>query len=104
MFNAVTLVVLLRRKLGGLDEGRIAASLARILAASLAMGAVVVIIDHYALSLLTVGGFTGKLLRVAAGIVGGLAALAIAARVLRVTEFTEAVGLVQAKVLRRVNR
>jgi hypothetical protein len=72
VFNAGALVILLRRKLGGLDERRVAGALARILAASLVMGAAVLGIDAFVAPLVDVGGFTGKLLRVAIAIGGGV--------------------------------
>lgn len=104
VFNAGALVILLRRKLGGLDERRVAGALARILAASLVMGAVVLGIDAFVAPLVDVGGFTGKLLRVAIAIGGGVVTLGLAARLLQVAEFTDAVALVRAKTLRRARR
>jgi putative peptidoglycan lipid II flippase len=101
MFNAVVLVVLLRRRLGGLDERRIGASLARILAASLTMGAVAMGVDRALQPVFATQGFAGHLVHVCLAIAAGVIALAVAARVLGVSEFTDAVRLVRERVTRR---
>lgn len=104
MFNATALVVLLRRRLGGIDEARIGASLARIVAASLVMGAVVLGIDSYLSPMLGIPGFGGKLTRVVVAISAGVVALGVSARLLGVVEFTDAVALLRARLARRAAR
>lgn len=104
MFNAIALVVLLRRRIGGLDEARIADSVARIVIASLVMGAAVMAVDRFGAPLLPIAGFLGKLARVVLGIAVGVVTLAAAARALRVTEFTDAVALVRSRLARRAGR
>ena len=101
MLNAIVLALLLRRRLGGIDEGRIGASLARIVAASLVMGAVAMGTDHALRRVLVPVGFVGQVLHVLVCIGASVVALAIAARVLGLSEFTDAVGMLKERVARR---
>ena len=104
MLNAIVLALLLRRRLGGLDEGRIGASLARIVAASLVMGAVAMGTDHALRRVLVPVGFVGQVLHVLVCIGASVVALAIAARVLGLSEFTDAVGMLKERIARRTTR
>lgn len=90
-FNAGMLLWLLRRRLAGLDGGRIAITFVKILAASIAMG----IAAHAAIAWLESalpGASTAvRGLRVAGAIAAGLAVLLVAARALRLDELSLAV-------------
>jgi putative peptidoglycan lipid II flippase len=94
MFNAGTLLWLLRGRLSGIDGTRIVVAFAKILAASLVMGAVA----HLTVTWLTAslpGSSTGvKAVQVFAAIGAGVLALVGAARLLRIEEFSHAFGLV----------
>jgi putative peptidoglycan lipid II flippase len=93
-FNAGTLLWLLRRRLSGIDETRIAVTLAKILCASLVMG----IVAHVTVTWLA-GSFPGvstaaRGVHVFGGIGAGVLALLAASRALRIEEFDQAVGFV----------
>ncbi len=104
ILNAVVLAWLLRRRLGGLDESRIGASLVRIVAASLVMGAVAMGTNYALQGVLAQRGFAGHLLQVSVCIGASVVTLAIAARVLGLSEFTDAVAMVKARLARRATR
>jgi putative peptidoglycan lipid II flippase len=100
LFNAFVLLVLLRRQLAGLHESRLLTSLARIAAASAAMGAAAIAVDAglerwWPSALLLV-----QLMRLAVTIGVAVAVLAGAAWLLRIGEFKDGMAL----VLRRFRR
>jgi putative peptidoglycan lipid II flippase len=101
IFNAVVLIVLLRRYLGGLDERRILSSLVRIAAASAAMGAAAAAVDAWAAGALPGDGIGWQVVRVALPIGVAIAVLAAAASVLRVREFNEGMALVMRRFRRK---
>jgi putative peptidoglycan lipid II flippase len=90
MFNAVTLLVLLRVRLGGLEGRRLAVTMIKISIAAAVMGFVAyqasAMLEHW----LPGDGEWTRVVRVASAIGTALVALAIMARVLRIEEFTEA--------------
>ena len=94
LFNAAVLLILLRRTLGGLEGGRVALSLVKIVAASLVMGLAAAAIDTALAPMSDALGFTGHLVRLGAAIGGALAVLAGAAHLLRIREFGEGLALV----------
>jgi putative peptidoglycan lipid II flippase len=100
IFNAVVLVVLLRRTLGGLHERRVLSSLVRIVAASALMGGAAAAVDGWAASALPGDSLLGQIVRVALTIGAAVAVLAAAAWGLRVREFNEGMAI----VLRRFRR
>ena len=100
MFNAVTLLVLLRGRLAGIDGPRLAVAFAKILAASALMGAVAWG-AAWGLESATGGASLAARLLVTFGAIGaGVAALAAAAHVLRIAEFGDALGLVRGRLAR----
>jgi putative peptidoglycan lipid II flippase len=102
--NAGILFWLLRRRLGGLDDRRVMTSLAKIVAASLVMAAVAYTIEHQLV--LHWGGTQvwRRAIRVGLAIGGGLATLALTARLLRLEEFEMAFGRIWRKVGGRFGR
>lgn len=98
IFNAALLLMLLRRRLGGLDGRRIGASFARILVASIVMGFAVWATDRWLATVLPGASTFARLTRVSVSIASGLAVLAACARALRVAEFEEALRLVAARL------
>jgi putative peptidoglycan lipid II flippase len=98
LFNASALLWLLRRRLQGLDERRLAVAFVKIAIASLAMGAAAIAVSRGVGDAL--GGDTewARAVRVFASIAAALVVLAVAARVLRIAEFNEAT----TRILRRV--
>jgi putative peptidoglycan lipid II flippase len=100
VFNASVLLVLLRRHLGGLNGGRMAGSLARIVLASAAMGAAAVFAETWLTVWLPGDAIGWQVARVVATIGVALAVLAAAAWALRIREFNDGTAI----VLRRFRR
>jgi putative peptidoglycan lipid II flippase len=100
IFNATVLLILLHRQLGGLNEGRILASLSRISAASAAMALAAFFADRWLETLLPGGALPLQIIRVGGAIGAALAVLALSAWALRIREFNEGLSL----VLRRFRR
>jgi putative peptidoglycan lipid II flippase len=98
IFNASMLLWLLRSRLGGLDERRIASSFARIGAASAAMGFAAWATDATLAAWLPSRSIPVMALRVGSSIAVGLIVLDVAARAMRAQEFVEA----RAMVVRRL--
>lgn len=100
IFNAAVLLVLLHRNLHGLNEARILASLARIVAASVAMGAAAWGADFWLAAALPGDHVVVQVVRVAAAILCAVLVLAAAAWLLRIREFDEAMGVVMRRFRR----
>ncbi len=98
MFNAVTLLWLLRGRLGGLEGRRIATSLIKISIASIAMGLVAWATSAWLTLAIPDDALLWKAVRVTAAIGAGMIVLVGSARLLRIAEFEEALK----RVLRRV--
>ena len=98
LFNAGALLWLLRARTGGLDGRRLAVALAKIAAASAVMGVVAIAASRWLAATLPGDGELHKAIRVAAAMAAAVIALAAAARLLRIDEFTEAAR----RVMRRV--
>jgi putative peptidoglycan lipid II flippase len=98
LFNAALLLWLLRNRMAGLDGGRLATSFAKILIASAVMG--VAAWEANALLAVAVAGQTvaAQLLRVGGDIALALLVLVVAARALRIAEFTEAIATVRRRL------
>jgi putative peptidoglycan lipid II flippase len=103
IFNGTVLLVVLHRNLGGLNEGRILNSLARIVVASAAMGAAAAGVDRQLAAALPGDAIGLQIARLAIAIGVALAVLAAAAWALRIREFNEAMAVV-ARRLRRTRR
>ncbi len=98
MANAAVLVWLLRRRLGGLDGRRLSTTFIKVTAAALVMALAAVAIQHE-MERLAPGLHAGwRAVRLAASIGGALVALAAAAKLLRVDEFDDAVGMMRGRV------
>jgi putative peptidoglycan lipid II flippase len=98
VFNAATLLWLLRVRIGGLDGGRLAITLAKIAIASAVMAVVARFTSGWLTDVWPGDGEIIKMMRVGAAIGAAAAALAIVARLLRIEEFTEA----SRRILRRL--
>ncbi len=90
LVNAGTLLALLRRRLGGLDERRVVTALMKILVASGVMGIAAATTEASLHAWLPGLGLLPRALRVTAAIGVGVVVLAAAARALRIREFDEA--------------
>jgi putative peptidoglycan lipid II flippase len=98
MFNASVLIWLLRSRLDGIDGRRVAVSLARIGAASFAMGLAAWGTDAAITSWLPARTASVMGVRVVASIAMALVVLDQAARLLRAQEFNEARAMVLARL------
>jgi putative peptidoglycan lipid II flippase len=99
--NAAVLVILLRRHLGGLQEGRILASLGRIIVASALMGGAAFLIDGWLQAVLPGASFVRQSLRLGTTIGTAIAVLGAASWVLRIREFNEGLAMVTRRLGRR---
>jgi putative peptidoglycan lipid II flippase len=101
LFNAVVLLALLSRRLDGLDERRVGMALVKIVIASTLMGA----IAYLAVGALTTafpgGAVQWRILRVFGAIGAGVLVLMGAARLLGISEFTDAMHGVLRRLARR---
>lgn len=98
LFNASMLMWLLRRKLGGIDGRRVSLAFGKVLVASIFMAAVAWGGERWLEGVVPGSSLLVKLFRVGAGIGLGMGALALAARVLRIAEFDEALRAVTTRV------
>jgi putative peptidoglycan lipid II flippase len=90
LFNALALLWVLRRRLDGLEERRIATGLVKIVVASAAMAIVAVATSRWLETALAGDGELQKMLRVLLSIGAAVGALGLTARVLGIDEFTDA--------------
>ncbi|NOT25367.1 MAG: murein biosynthesis integral membrane protein MurJ [Acidobacteria bacterium] len=93
LFNAALLLLLLRRRLKGLEGGRVLSSLVRIALASMVMGVAAAFVDVEAARLMPGSGLTLQIVRLATTIGVAMAVLAASAYVFRVREFREAIAV-----------
>ena len=98
MFNAGTLLWLLRNRLGGLEGRRVAVAFAKIACASVAMGAAANVSAGWLAMHVPPAGSMWRAIELAAAIAVGLAVLVASARVLRIAEFDEAFGIVMRRL------
>ncbi|OFW59772.1 MAG: murein biosynthesis integral membrane protein MurJ [Actinobacteria bacterium RBG_16_64_13] len=100
--NFVVLFWLLRRKIGVIGFRRTGFSLLRVIGASAFMGAVVWAVDYFLAG--AVGAtFGGNALRVVIGIVAGVVAFLLAAKLVKIPELAETVDMLRA-VFKRQQR
>jgi putative peptidoglycan lipid II flippase len=90
-------VWLLRSRLHGIEGARIARAFGKVVAASIAMAAVVVMVDRSSGRLAPGDSLTAQIARLLVAIAAGLAALVVAARLLGIEELDDAVARVRAR-------
>lgn len=98
--NALLLITMLSRKIDGVDAARLLPSLAKILVASALMGVAAYYAEAALHHWLTSERLFARLLRVGGGIGAGLATLAIAAGLLGIEEFSQAMRRVLGRFRR----
>ena len=98
LFNALTLLWLLRGRLHGIEGGRVTVAFLKISGAAVVMGIVAALVAAQLEVALPGSGEVARALRVAIAIATALVALVVSARLLRIEEFTDA----SERVLRRV--
>jgi putative peptidoglycan lipid II flippase len=96
--NAGLLLILLGRRIGGVDGARIGQSFAKILLASVVMGVVAHVASEWLRVWLPGDGVSTRSVRVGVAIGLSLATLAATAWALRIQEFRTAVGRVVSRV------
>jgi putative peptidoglycan lipid II flippase len=101
LFNATILMLLLGRRLGGLDGHRVAGAFLRIAIASAAMAAAVAVVHAAGLRWLPGDGLLSQATRLAGAIAVALGVLATAAHFLHIPEFREGMALVARKLGKR---
>ncbi len=100
LFNAALLMILLRRRLDGIDGGRIFASFVRILVASALMGAAAAGVEMALGVWLPGTSVAAQIIRLGSAIGVALAVLAGAAHLLHIREFRQGVALVTRRFKR----
>ena len=103
MTNAALLLWLLRARLGGLEDRRLIATLARVTAAAAIMAAAAFALQEVMERAAPGSALILRVTRLTISIGGALAVLAIAAKVLRIEEFAEAAEMVTARVRKLLN-
>jgi putative peptidoglycan lipid II flippase len=98
MTNAALLLWLLRARLGGLEDRRLIATLARVTVAAAVMAAAAFALQEVMERAAPGSALILRVTRLTISIGGALAVLAIAAKVLRIEEFAEAAEMVTARV------
>jgi putative peptidoglycan lipid II flippase len=101
LVNAITLLILLRRHMGGLQEARIAVSLARITVASVAMGFAAYTVSNALGTQLPGSSLALQIVRLTATIGISIVVLGGASWLLRIREFHEGLALVTRRIGRR---
>ena len=101
--NAAALLWILRRRLGGIEGGRLLATLVKVTLSAVLM-AVAAVVILLAMDRVTPGPrLAAQAIRLAASIGGSLAALAATAKVLGVEEFDAVVEMIQGRVRKLLN-
>jgi putative peptidoglycan lipid II flippase len=98
LFNAVMLLTLLRRHMGGLQEGRIVASFVRITLASGAMGLAAYWVSNLLEARLPGSSLALQIIRLTGTIGVAVVVLGAASWLLRIREFSEGVAMVTRRV------
>jgi putative peptidoglycan lipid II flippase len=101
--NAVVLLVLLRRRIGGLDERRLVVAFGKIALASIVMGIAAWSVERALWTVAPGVWWFPRAIRVGSAIGVALVVLAGAARILRIREFEEAFRKVLLRVKRSAN-
>ncbi|HMF92936.1 MAG TPA: murein biosynthesis integral membrane protein MurJ, partial [Vicinamibacterales bacterium] len=96
--NAAVLLWLLRARLGGLDGRRLLTILAKVTLSAIVMAVAAVVIQRGMDRAISGSALTVRAVRLTISISGALAALAVAAKLLRVDEFDEAMSMLFGRV------
>jgi putative peptidoglycan lipid II flippase len=101
MFNALVLLALLGRRIGGLDIRHVLVTFVKVLAASAVMGAAAFYAEAWLRDLLPGSAWYWRGIRVFSAIGAGVVVLIVSARLLGVAELKEAMNRVVRRVVRR---
>ena len=100
LVNAALLLLLLRRRLGGLDLGRVATTASRIALAAAFMGGTVWVAHGQLVEFVSGTGLIARLIQVFGSIGGGLVVLLGAAKLLRLAELDQAISHLTSRFTR----
>jgi putative peptidoglycan lipid II flippase len=100
IFNAMALLLLLRRRLGGLNDARLLGAFMRITVAASAMGVATAVAYGTLSDWLPGGALLSQIVRLAGAIGIALVVLAASAHALRISEFQQAFGAVTRRFRR----
>ena len=101
MFNAVVLLVLLGRRIGGLEGARVGTALLKIVVASAVMGAAALATSRWLEAIVPGEQWYLRMTQVFGAIVAGVIVLIGGARLLRISELDAAVSRIARRVARR---
>ena len=99
LVNGAVLLVLLRRRLGGLEDGHLGLTFAKIAIAALVMAAVAAGGERLAAGVLPGAGTLRQAVQLFSAITAGLVALAAAAKLLHIREFDGAVASARSRLM-----
>ena len=101
LFNATLLLILLHRHLAGLEVGRVAAAMLKIVVASALMGATAFAVDTWLPTLVPGNGLIPQVIRLGTSIGAALLVLALAAQLLHIREFRRGMTLLTRRLGRK---
>jgi putative peptidoglycan lipid II flippase len=99
LVNGVALLVLLRRRLHGVEEAYLGVTFVKITFAAGLMAAVAVTVEQLGGRLMPGGASVAQAVRLSVAIAAGLATLATAAKLLRIREFDAAIAGARARLM-----
>jgi putative peptidoglycan lipid II flippase len=99
LVNGVALLLLLRRRLHGVEEVYLGVTFVKITLAAVLMAAVVLTVEQFTGRVIAGSGSVAQALRLGLAIGAGLSMLVAAARLLRIREFDRAFGRVSARLM-----
>lgn len=98
LFNGAVLLWVLRRRLAGLEDVPLAAAFLKIVVASAVMATVALLTERFVATVLAGPGIWTRLVGVSADILVSLGGLAVAAHLLHIREFRDAVAAVRRRL------
>jgi putative peptidoglycan lipid II flippase len=101
LFNAAALLILLRRALHGIHDGRIVSTFVRVAVAAGAMGLVAAVLNQVLETRWPGGALLMQVIRLGVTITLSLVGLGAASWLLRIREFNEGVALIKRRFKRR---
>lgn len=104
LIHGGTLLLLLGRRLDGLEGARLSATLAKALVAAVAMALVAIGTERWAVTIVEGPGTIAQAVRLATAMTAGLVALVLSAKLLRIAEFDEAVSTLGTRVKKLLAR
>ncbi len=98
LFDGALLMFLLRQRLNGIGGATLAVAFAKVTLAGLVMAAATVGVEWILTGIVLGGSVYAQAVRLSLEIVTGLAVLAVAAKLLRISEFADAVALLRSRL------